>query len=181
MQEDRRTEFGSLERKHPNTVHRQFPGRGSRGYTTLEDSYFALIHRAIDEQLDEREELVSLNLSMSGADLIRLLPELEGNGRFFDPHIVVIILSRSEGVSVFDKNMRQAVAFCESLGVRPIFVRGARSFEYTHDLSLGQNLSALNQVAREFHFPVLNLNEYLRREEIYTSGFVWWDANHLSD
>jgi hypothetical protein len=38
----------------------------------------------------------------------------------------------------------------------------------------------VRNVAGEFDAPVFDLYSYLNSDDVYDSGFLWWDSVHLS-
>jgi len=142
------------------------------GALTLEDTFFALVHRYLRDVTPGSIYLESINVSVSGSHSPLLLKEYDDNYLKFRPDIVVINLF---GTAI-DGFLKQN----ELYGIKTILLENANTSEKYDTDDLLSNHEALRRLAKRYNVPVYSLHNFLSQPTIAGSGALWWDYAHLT-
>jgi lysophospholipase L1-like esterase len=152
------------------------------GALTVEDTFFALVHRYLRDVIPGSIYLESINISVSGSHSPLLLKEYDENYLKFRPDIVVINLSNddqgqtSESEAAIDGFLKQN----ELYGIKTILLEEANTPEKYDTDDLLSNHEALRRLAKRYNVPVYSLHSFLSQPTIAGSGALWWDYAHLT-
>jgi len=150
------------------------------GAETVDDTFVARIQRLLSADLPAGSALECLAFASPGwrsADLLRRYREAWGHS---DPDILVVNLSNNDmDPEELASNLRQLVEFNRTRGIRTRLVLEPNARE-ADVITLLEKHAAVRGVAKEFDVPVWDLHAYLNRDDVFDSGFVWWDHVHLT-
>jgi lysophospholipase L1-like esterase len=152
------------------------------GALTLEDTFFALVHRYLRDVIPGSIYLESINISVSGSHSPLLLKEYDENYLKFRPDIVVINLSSNDQgqTSQFEAAIDGFLKQNELYGIKTILLEEANPSEKYDTDDLLSNHEALRRLAKRYNVPVYPLHNFLSQPIIAGSGALWWDTGHLT-
>jgi lysophospholipase L1-like esterase len=152
------------------------------GALTLEDTFFALVHRYLRDVIPGSIYLESINISVSGSHSPVLLKEYDDNYLKFRPDVVVINLSGNDQgqTSQFEAAIDGFLKQNELYGIKTILLEEANSSEKYDTDDLLSNHEALRRLAKRYNVPVYSLHNFLSQPTIAASGALWWDYAHLT-
>jgi lysophospholipase L1-like esterase len=148
------------------------------GALTLEDTFFALVHRYLRDKIPGSIYLESINISVSGSHSPLLLKEYDENYLKFRPDIVVINLpNNDQGLeAAIDGFLKQK----ELYGIKTVLLEEANTSEKYDTDDLLSNQEVLRRLAKRYNVPVYSLRNFLSQPTIAGSGALWWDDFHLT-
>ena len=148
------------------------------GALTLEDTFFALVHRYLRDKIPGSIYLESINISVSGSHSPLLLKEYDENYLKFRPDIVVINLpNNDQGLeAAIDGFLKQN----ELYGIKTVLLEEANTSEKYDTDDLLSNHEVLRRLAKRYDVPVYSLRNFLSQPTIAGSGALWWDDFHLT-
>ena len=154
------------------------------GAKTLEDTFFARVHRLISRRFKSSRPVVSINLSVGGFDSGQLLNDFLPIASSFKPHLVLANLSSNDrNADDFQMNITKFVHESRKLGILPVLVLEANSSESSEDRlhALITKHALMKKVAASLTVSVFDLHGFLSEPNTVKSGFIWWDFVHLTN
>ena len=152
------------------------------GALTLEDTFFALVHRYLRDVIPGSIYLESINISVSGSHSPLLLKEYDENYLKFRPDIVVINLPNTDQgqKGQFEAAIDGFLKQNELYGIKTILLEEANTSEKHDTDDLLSNHEVLMRLAKRYNVPVYSLHNFLSQPIIAGSGALWWDDFHLT-
>ena len=70
------------------------------------------------------------------------------------------------------------LAFAQNQGVKTLLLKEANF--HADEQNVQKKLEIVQKLGDEFQAPVLDLNGFMMNAQAADSGFIWWDAAHLT-
>ncbi len=150
------------------------------GAEVVTDTLVSKTHLALYQSCPNGDTIESYDFAISGSNSTKLLEMYKKHWVHVSPDVLVInIAGNDSNPSELADNLRTFVQINNSKSIRTIFLLEAYTPELRWSKHTSQHESVKN-VAKEFEVLVIDLYSYLNSDEVYDSGFLWWDCVHLT-
>ena len=150
------------------------------GAEVVTDTLVSQTHLALSQGCPNGYTLESYDFAICGSNSTKLLEMYKKHWIHVSPDVLVINIACNDGdPSKLADNLRTFVQINNSKGIKTIFLLEAYSPGRRWRKHSSKHESVMT-VAREFEVPNFDLYSYLNSDEVYDSGFLWWDRIHLS-
>jgi len=119
-----------------------------------------------------------INAGVPGARSWELFPTYRDRWIAYEPDLAVLNLSfnDADGVHGLEEMLEAVIALNAAQGVKTVLMKEPTSMQYVDAPLPGH--AVIDQVGKRRQVPVIDLAEYLAERE--DTGFLWWDAVHLT-
>jgi len=150
------------------------------GASKEEDLLAFQFHKRMVSHDKDKHNIITLNLSRSAYTSTEILQRYKTLTTVLIPHLTIVNLSNNDNdPAVFRQNLESLAKFNEEHHVRTVFTLEPNSLERRlTDIQLKHQI--MRSVAATHHLLCLDLHSFFQRDDIYDSGFIWWDFVHLT-
>ncbi len=177
------SEVHNISPKSKKTIRVGFIGTSQtagEGAENLTDTLVGKAHLALSSACPLGYTIESFDLAIHGSSSHKLLEMYKKYWIQAYLDVMVINLSNNDrNLGEFADNLHTFLQINASNGVRTILLLEANAPDRQGPF-LYKKHQSVKTAAGEFKAPVYDLNSYLNSNDVYDSGFLWWDSVHLS-
>jgi hypothetical protein len=148
------------------------------GAESAESTFVGRTHRLMIAALGPSRPLESLNIAVSGSVGPRLLDDDRDKYLAFRPDLMVIDLASNDDAQSLRASVEGFLALNASLGVKTILLKEAVACPDCPEQA--RKHAVLDELARRYRAPIYDLHGYLAGPAVSSSGYLWWDSDHLA-
>lgn len=147
------------------------------GAHSIEGSLFGILHKRLNNRLSNKC-LVSVNLSGSGQDIIKVRRKAEEFIRKNPPDLVIFNIGTNDNTNEFKESLPSFLAFLSDIGARSVLFKEANSYLYQSDIA--EKHQVIEKVGNQFNVPVFDLHSYMEQAQKKDLGTLWLDFVHMT-
>lgn len=150
------------------------------GASELAKTFVVRNHFIVQKLLPKNIGFESINMAISGSNSKELYELYQKNYLALKPDLVIINLSNNDTNEDFKISIINFLELNRLNKVKTLFLEEANSRESDQENELLANHKVLRELALKYNIPVLPLHDYLKSNDVFESGILWWDFVHLT-